>query len=65
METQQTAVEWMIEKLQQGNDLKDVAPFAKDLMKEQIMKAVYDGMKTNIDPSMGRAYEYYNRKYGK
>jgi hypothetical protein len=36
---------------------------AKEMEKEQIMKAVYDSMGTNIDPNMGRAELYYNETY--
>ena len=33
--------------------------------KHEIMKAVYDGMKSNFDANMGRAEQYYNETYGK
>jgi hypothetical protein len=36
---------------------------AKELEKQQIMKAVYDSMGTNIDPNMGRAELYYNETF--
>jgi hypothetical protein len=29
------------------------------------MEAVYEGMGTNFDPNMGRAEQYYNKKYPK
>jgi len=32
--------------------------------KHEIMKAVYDGMKSNFDANMGRAEQYYNETYG-
>jgi hypothetical protein len=38
---------------------------AKQMEKEQIMKAVYDSMGTNFDPNIGRAELYYNETYGK
>jgi len=38
---------------------------AKQMEKEQIMKAVYDSMGTNLDPNMGRAEMYYNETYNK
>ena len=38
---------------------------AEAMEKEQIMKAVYDGMGTNFDPNMGRAEQYYNETYNK
>jgi hypothetical protein len=66
---QQTAVEWL------WNELFDKGYFkrlpiseikqAKQMEKEQIMKAVYDSMGTNFDPNMGRAEQYYNETYGK
>ena len=36
-----------------------------ELEKQQIMKAVYDSMGTNIDSNMGRAEQYYNENYKK
>jgi len=33
--------------------------------KHEIIKAVYDGMKSNFDANMGRAELYYNETYGK
>jgi hypothetical protein len=36
---------------------------AKELEKQQIMKAVFDSMGTNLDPNMGRAEQYYNEIY--
>ena len=36
---------------------------AKEMEKQQIMKAVYDSMGTNLDPNMGRAEQYYNETY--
>ena len=38
---------------------------AKEMEKQQIMKAVYDSMGTNFDPNMGRAELYYNEIYSK
>lgn len=38
---------------------------AEAMEKEQIIKAVYDGMGTNFDPNMGRAEQYYNETYNK
>jgi hypothetical protein len=34
-----------------------------EMEKEQIMKAVYDSMGTNLDPNMGRAEQYYNETF--
>ena len=60
----QTAVEWLVERL--DIDLVDNGWYfekAKELEKNQIMKAVYDSMGTNLDPNMGRAEQYYNETY--
>ena len=62
----QTAVEWLEERL--DIDLVDNGWYfekAKQMEKQQIMKAVYDSMGTNIDPNMGRAEQYYNETYKK
>jgi hypothetical protein len=62
----QTAVSWLRYTLE-GDDipnwLHDIFEQAKELEKEQIMKAVYDSMGTNLDPNMGRAELYYNETY--
>jgi hypothetical protein len=62
----QTAVEWLRYTLE-GDDipnwLNEIFEQAKEMEKEQIMKAVYDSMGTNIDPNMGRAELYYNETY--
>ena len=61
----QTAVEWLQSiDLKRDLTLADWAK-AKQMEKQQIMKAVYDSMGTNFDPNMGRAEQYYNKKYGK
>ena len=60
----QTAVEWLEKQL--DIDLVDNGWYfekAKELEKQQIMKAVYDSMGTNLDPNMGRAEQYYNETY--
>jgi len=79
LETKQTAVENIIEQQRNLlNDLKFgaieideyeyflslVFDKAKEMEKEQIMKAIYDSMGTNFDPNMGRAEQYYNETYG-
>lgn len=38
---------------------------AKQMEKDQIVKAVYEGMGTNFDPNMGRAELYYIETYKK
>ena len=60
----QTAVEWFYQRIL-SKDIKAVFEQAKELEKEQIIKAVYDSMGTNIDPNMGRAEQYYNETYNK
>lgn len=77
---QQTAVEWLIEQMKNGSfeswhtkkkwnvnyhAQEKTLEIAKAMEKEQIMKAVYDGMGTNFDPNMGRAEEYYTETYNK
>lgn len=65
----QTAVEWLVEKLKSQGlligepDNLVAVNQAKEMEKEQIMKAVYDSMGTNFDPNMGRAEQYYNEIY--
>jgi hypothetical protein len=59
-----TAVEFLVERLAENEILhsSDIAQ-AKELEKQQIMKAVYDSMGTNLDPNIGRAEQYYNETY--
>lgn len=62
----QTAVEWFAEQLipeDQHEGIIDIIEQAKEMEKDQIMKAVYDGMGTNFDPNMGRAEQYYNETF--
>ena len=64
-----TAVEWLEDQIctiQMGVSpewLLDAIDQAKEIEKQQIMKAVYDSMGTNFDPNMGRAELYYNETY--
>jgi hypothetical protein len=46
-----------------GNTLREIFQRAKELEKQQIMKAVYDSMGTNLDPNIGRAEQYYNETF--
>ena len=67
---QQTAVQFLINYMLENFHLTDytvmvVFEQAKQMEKEQIMKAVYDSMGTNFDPNMGRAELYYSETYGK
>lgn len=63
-----TAVEWLVERLiNSGLELNsydyDNFEQAKEMEKQQIMKAVYESMGTNLDSNMGRAELYYNETY--
>ena len=62
-----TAVEWLVEKLEifATEEEMNIIEQAKEMEKQQIMKAVYDSMGTNIDPNLGRAEQYYNEIYNK
>lgn len=67
---QQTAVEWLMEKYNSRQVYEESIwdeefEQAKQMEKEQIMKAVYDTMGNNFDPNMGRAQQYYNETYKK
>ena len=71
---QQTAVEWLIEQLRQlahnpetrGQEWGEAFEQAKQMEKEHIVEAFYEGMKTNpFDPNRGRGTMYYNETYKK
>jgi hypothetical protein len=60
-----TAVEWLYEQMPikiKPHYLKQLEQ-AKELEKQQIVKAVFDSMGTNLDPNIGRAEQYYNEIY--
>jgi hypothetical protein len=66
----QTAVEWLYEEMDRGDwdslpkSMKsEIFEQAKEMEKQQVIKAVYDGMGTNFDPNMGRAEQYYNETF--
>jgi hypothetical protein len=60
----QTAVEWLVEKLDEQKFItKSQIYIAEKMEKEQIIKAVFDSMGTNIDPNIGRAEQYYNETF--
>ena len=72
MERVQTAVEWLKSKVlyivpsSQKDDLLRLFEQAKQMEKEQIVEAFYEGMKTNpFDPNRGRGTMYYNETYKK
>ena len=66
-----TAVEWLEDKIQEQLDVflpgavldNKMIEQAKETEKQQIMKAVFDSMGTNLDPNMGRAEQYYNETF--
>ena len=57
-----TAVEWFYQRIL-SKDIKEVFEQAKEMEKEQIMKAVYDTME--FDPNIEIAEQYYNETYKK
>jgi hypothetical protein len=59
-----TAVDYLVEQLADNGILhsSDISK-AKEIEKEQIIKAVYESMGTNLDPNMGRAELYYNETF--
>lgn len=64
----QMAIDHYKQLSEQGsNQAYVVAKFLEEnfleLEKQQIMKAVYDSMGTNLDPNIGRAEQYYNETY--
>lgn len=68
----ETAVEWLAEKMDKlippGNQIliSIILAQAKQMEKEKITKAFYDGMSCGeFDGNMGRAEQYYNETYGK
>lgn len=62
-----TAVEWLFEQMPKKlhSHYQKQLEQAKEMEKQQIMKAVYESMGTNIDPNIGRAEQYYNETYNK
>ena len=67
----QTATEWLIDKLITENEVAlkgenyKLFELAKEMEKEQIIKAAYDNMNAIEDDPLTDAKEYYNEKYGK
>ena len=59
-----SAVEWLVEQIREYGIVNETCiEKAKEMEKQQIIKAVYDSMGTNFDPNMGRAELYYNETY--
>jgi len=67
MKKRQTAVEWLYEHiLLTPLDIRSINKCleqAKEMEKEQIIKAVFASMGTNLDPNIGRAEQYYNETF--
>ena len=67
---QQSAVEWLVNEIAEKYNFRCATYYgqeiqqAKEMEKEQIVKAVYDSMGNNFDPNMGRAEMYYKENYG-
>jgi len=60
-----TAVEWLIEQwpILESQLPQQLIKQAKEIEKEQIVKAAYEFMGTNFDSNMGRAEKYYNQTF--
>ena len=62
-----TAVEWLVNEIPnidwENSYWKNRIEQAKEMEKQQIMKAVYESMGTNLAPNIGRAEQYYNETY--
>lgn len=58
-----TAIEWLEEELKIRYTSESLFEKAKEMEKQQIMKAVYESMGTNLDPNIGRAEQYYNETF--
>jgi len=63
-----TAIEFLVEQIRNNkfvtaSEQIQVIEQAKEMEKQQIMKAVYDSMGTNFDANMGRAEQYYNKTF--
>ena len=68
MESKQTAVEWLVEQLEQHHtsiDIKNTVVFqqAKAMEKEQIMKAAKVILFASTGPGDTAAEQYYNETY--
>jgi len=62
------AVEFLVSKLFDSEvpldeHIYNAIEQAKEMEKEQIVKAAYEFMGTNFDSNMGRAEQYYNGTY--
>lgn len=72
MENKQTAVEWLVEQIKSDQNQKalsasewiQVIEQAKEMEKEQIVDAHYQGYRNFIDTTE-ISEQYYNKTYGK
>ena len=72
METKQTAVDWLIQKLEINNSVSRQGEFwnllknqAKQMEEDKIREAYYRGVKDEMQ-NIGKDFEdYYNETYGK
>jgi hypothetical protein len=65
MENKQTAVEWLVEKIQQGNPsfkFDALIRQAKQMEKEQIMNAYLEG-ESDGEHLINSAEQYYNQTF--
>jgi hypothetical protein len=61
----QTAVGWIIEQLHNGRELSTLIAYAKEMEKEQIMKAFDSGyIKGDEELTHYDIEQYYNETYG-
>jgi hypothetical protein len=63
----QTVVSWLVEQFDLTSEspiIKNVVEQAKEMEKQQIIDAFYEGMNCqNFDPNKGRAEIYYNETF--
>ena len=63
----QTAVSWLVEEFDLTSEspiIKNVVEQAKEMHKQEIIDAFYEGMNCqNFDPNKGRAEIYYNETF--
>ena len=63
----QSSVQWLFQKLwdtpKDKLEWQSIFLMAHQMHQEEIVNAVYDGMATNFDPTVGRAKLYYNEKF--
>jgi hypothetical protein len=61
-QTNKTAVEWLEEQIRWRTDITDIIKKAKEMEKQQILRAAYHG--TNYESSPYKdAEDYYNKTF--